>query len=162
MQLNPTAKDVTVERQGSQAASAGEVGVGRQASHGPEMLCTRRPIALEDLPTRAVLTGLRPRHEMRGIKPGVAVPASRTARPSSTGDPAARQRHGADGWMGGQGWARSQVRSAPTSRNTHILVVADPAASRDFWVNVLGAALYREYGGTSVVLKFAGMPGCCW
>ena len=39
---------------------------------------------------------------------------------------------------------------------THILVVADPAASRDFWVNVLGAELYREYGGTSVVLRFAG------
>jgi hypothetical protein len=37
---------------------------------------------------------------------------------------------------------------------THILVVADPAASRDFWVDVLGAELYREYGGTSVVLKF--------
>ena len=39
---------------------------------------------------------------------------------------------------------------------THILVVADPARSRDFWVNVLGAKLYREYGGTSVVLRFAG------
>src|SRR5580698_10536303 len=39
---------------------------------------------------------------------------------------------------------------------THILVVADPALSRDFWVNVLGAELYREYGGTSVVLKLAG------
>jgi catechol 2,3-dioxygenase-like lactoylglutathione lyase family enzyme len=39
---------------------------------------------------------------------------------------------------------------------THILVVADPARSRDFWVNVLGAELYREYGGTSVVLSFAG------
>ncbi len=39
---------------------------------------------------------------------------------------------------------------------THILVVADPAVSRDFWINVLGAELYREYGGTSVVLKFAG------
>ena len=39
---------------------------------------------------------------------------------------------------------------------THILVVADPAASRDFWVNVLGAEPYRKYGGTSVVLKFAG------
>jgi hypothetical protein len=32
---------------------------------------------------------------------------------------------------------------------THILVVADPARSRDFWVEVLGAELYREYGGTS-------------
>jgi catechol 2,3-dioxygenase-like lactoylglutathione lyase family enzyme len=39
---------------------------------------------------------------------------------------------------------------------THILVVADPARSRDFWVDVLGAELYREYGGTSVVLQFAG------
>ena len=39
---------------------------------------------------------------------------------------------------------------------THILVVADPPRSRDFWVEVLGAELYREYGGTSVVLRFAG------
>jgi catechol 2,3-dioxygenase-like lactoylglutathione lyase family enzyme len=39
---------------------------------------------------------------------------------------------------------------------THILVVGDPARSRDFWVNVLGAEQYREYGGTSVVLRFAG------
>ncbi|MGH8895150.1 MAG: VOC family protein [Actinomycetes bacterium] len=39
---------------------------------------------------------------------------------------------------------------------THILVVGDPARSRDFWVDVLGAELYREYGGTSVVLRFAG------
>ena len=35
-------------------------------------------------------------------------------------------------------------------------MVADPARSRDFWVNVLGAEPYREYGGTSVVLRFAG------
>jgi hypothetical protein len=39
---------------------------------------------------------------------------------------------------------------------THILVVTDPARSRDFWVDVLGAELYREYGGTSVVLRLAG------
>jgi catechol 2,3-dioxygenase-like lactoylglutathione lyase family enzyme len=39
---------------------------------------------------------------------------------------------------------------------THILVAGDPARSRDFWVNVLGAELYREYGRTSVVLQFAG------
>jgi catechol 2,3-dioxygenase-like lactoylglutathione lyase family enzyme len=39
---------------------------------------------------------------------------------------------------------------------THILVVADPARSRDFWIAVLGAELYREYGGTSVVLRFGG------
>jgi catechol 2,3-dioxygenase-like lactoylglutathione lyase family enzyme len=39
---------------------------------------------------------------------------------------------------------------------THILVVSSPTAARDFWVGVLGAELYREYGGTSVVLKFAG------
>jgi hypothetical protein len=39
---------------------------------------------------------------------------------------------------------------------THILVAGHPARSRDFWVTVLGAELYREYGGTSVVLRFAG------
>jgi len=39
---------------------------------------------------------------------------------------------------------------------THILVVADPGRSRDYWVDVLGAEPYREYGGTSVVLRFAG------
>jgi catechol 2,3-dioxygenase-like lactoylglutathione lyase family enzyme len=39
---------------------------------------------------------------------------------------------------------------------THILVVTDPVRSRDFWVQVLGAELYREYGGTSVVLRFCG------
>jgi catechol 2,3-dioxygenase-like lactoylglutathione lyase family enzyme len=39
---------------------------------------------------------------------------------------------------------------------TQILVVADPSRSRDFWVKVLGAEVYREYGGTSVVLRFAG------
>ena len=39
---------------------------------------------------------------------------------------------------------------------THILVVTDPARSRDFWIGVLGAELFREYGGTSVVLRFSG------
>jgi catechol 2,3-dioxygenase-like lactoylglutathione lyase family enzyme len=39
---------------------------------------------------------------------------------------------------------------------THILVVTDPARSRDFWVGVPGAELYREYEGTSVVLRFSG------
>ena len=39
---------------------------------------------------------------------------------------------------------------------TQILVVSDPARSRDWWTGVLGAQLYREYGGTSVVLRFAG------
>jgi catechol 2,3-dioxygenase-like lactoylglutathione lyase family enzyme len=44
----------------------------------------------------------------------------------------------------------------PAVAVTHILVVADPARSREFWVDILGAELYREYGGTSVVLRFAG------
>jgi len=39
---------------------------------------------------------------------------------------------------------------------THILVVADPDRSARFWVEVLGAELYRAYGGTSVVLRLAG------
>jgi catechol 2,3-dioxygenase-like lactoylglutathione lyase family enzyme len=39
-------------------------------------------------------------------------------------------------------------------------VVADPAASRDFWVDVVGAELYGKYGGMSAVLKFADTQGC--
>jgi catechol 2,3-dioxygenase-like lactoylglutathione lyase family enzyme len=39
---------------------------------------------------------------------------------------------------------------------THILVVGDIDRSRDWYRDVLGADLYREYGGTSVVLKFLG------
>ena len=39
---------------------------------------------------------------------------------------------------------------------THILVVRDAERSRDFYTNVLGAELYREYGGTSAVLRFLG------
>jgi len=38
---------------------------------------------------------------------------------------------------------------------THILVVRDPARSRSWYTDVLGATLYREYGA-SVVLSFAG------
>jgi catechol 2,3-dioxygenase-like lactoylglutathione lyase family enzyme len=39
---------------------------------------------------------------------------------------------------------------------THILVVEDAARSRDFYLGVLGAELYREYGGTSVVVRAFG------
>jgi catechol 2,3-dioxygenase-like lactoylglutathione lyase family enzyme len=39
---------------------------------------------------------------------------------------------------------------------THILVVRDPARSRAWYLDVLGATLYREYG-SSVVLSFAGV-----
>ncbi len=38
---------------------------------------------------------------------------------------------------------------------TQILVSADPERSRDFYLNVLGAELYRQYG-SSVVLRFLG------
>lgn len=38
---------------------------------------------------------------------------------------------------------------------THILVVSDPARSKRWYLDVLGASLYREYG-RSVVLSFAG------
>ena len=40
---------------------------------------------------------------------------------------------------------------------THILVVADIAASRRWYEEVLGARLYREYGGTSAVFDFNGI-----
>ena len=39
---------------------------------------------------------------------------------------------------------------------THMLVVSDPSASRDWYVEVLDATLYGEYGGTSVVLELLG------
>jgi len=39
---------------------------------------------------------------------------------------------------------------------THLLVVGDIDRSRDWYRDVLGAEIYREYGGTSVVLSFAG------
>ena len=37
---------------------------------------------------------------------------------------------------------------------THILVVADLERSRSWYTDVLGAEVYREYGGTSAVLSF--------
>jgi catechol 2,3-dioxygenase-like lactoylglutathione lyase family enzyme len=39
---------------------------------------------------------------------------------------------------------------------THILVVSDLERARTFYTNVLGATLYREYGGSSSVLNFQG------
>ena len=39
---------------------------------------------------------------------------------------------------------------------THILVVGDLARARDFYRDVLGATVYREYGGTSCVLQAFG------
>jgi catechol 2,3-dioxygenase-like lactoylglutathione lyase family enzyme len=44
----------------------------------------------------------------------------------------------------------------PDMALTHILVVSDVARSRDWYTGVLGAALYREYGGDSAVLSFNG------
>lgn len=39
---------------------------------------------------------------------------------------------------------------------THILVVSDLERAREFYRDVLGAALYGEYGGTSIVFNFNG------
>jgi catechol 2,3-dioxygenase-like lactoylglutathione lyase family enzyme len=41
---------------------------------------------------------------------------------------------------------------------TQLLVVSDLERSKKFYRDVLGASLYREYGGTSCVLEFRG----CW
>ncbi|MDX1674325.1 MAG: VOC family protein [Longimicrobiales bacterium] len=46
---------------------------------------------------------------------------------------------------------------AAESAVTQLLVVGDVDRSRRFYTEVLGAELYREYGGTSVVLQFLGM-----
>lgn len=37
---------------------------------------------------------------------------------------------------------------------THILVVSDMQAAKQFYTQVLGASVYREYGGDSIVLSF--------
>jgi len=39
---------------------------------------------------------------------------------------------------------------------THLLVVSDVERSKVFYRDVMGAEVYREYGGTSVVLRFLG------
>ncbi len=39
---------------------------------------------------------------------------------------------------------------------THILVVSDLERAREFYRDVLGAALHGDYGGTSSVFKFNG------
>lgn len=39
---------------------------------------------------------------------------------------------------------------------SHILVVNDVERARDFYRDVLGAKIYREYAGTTVVLDFQG------
>ena len=39
---------------------------------------------------------------------------------------------------------------------THILVVSDLDRARTFYKDVLGASLYGEYGGTSIVFDFNG------
>ena len=39
---------------------------------------------------------------------------------------------------------------------TLLFVVSDMERSRSFYRDVLGAEIYREYGGTSVVLRFLG------
>ena len=39
---------------------------------------------------------------------------------------------------------------------TTLLVVEDVNRARSFYTDVLGAELFREYGGTSAVLKFRG------
>lgn len=46
--------------------------------------------------------------------------------------------------------------SSDSMELTHILVVRDVEVSRDFYRDVLGAKVHREYGGTSCVLKLYG------
>jgi catechol 2,3-dioxygenase-like lactoylglutathione lyase family enzyme len=48
------------------------------------------------------------------------------------------------------------VKAFGATAVTHLLTVQDVERSRDWYVNVLGAELYREYGGSSVVLKLMG------
>lgn len=45
---------------------------------------------------------------------------------------------------------------SPDVELTHLLVVSDLERSRVFYRDVLGATVYREYGGSSCVLQFQG------
>jgi catechol 2,3-dioxygenase-like lactoylglutathione lyase family enzyme len=45
---------------------------------------------------------------------------------------------------------------SPDVEVTLLLVVSDAERSKVFYRDVLGAELYREYGGSSVVLRFQG------
>ena len=46
---------------------------------------------------------------------------------------------------------------AGSAEVTQLLVVRDVEKARAFYTDVLGAELYREYGGDSVVLRFLGL-----
>jgi catechol 2,3-dioxygenase-like lactoylglutathione lyase family enzyme len=48
------------------------------------------------------------------------------------------------------------VEAFRASALTHLLVVSDLAASKDWYLHVLDASVYGEYGETSVVLELAG------
>jgi catechol 2,3-dioxygenase-like lactoylglutathione lyase family enzyme len=48
------------------------------------------------------------------------------------------------------------VTKFSASALTHLLVVSDAQASRDWYVRVLDASVFAEYGGTSVVLELLG------
>ena len=48
------------------------------------------------------------------------------------------------------------VERFTASALTHLLVVTDAEASRDWYVRVFDASVYGEYGGTSVVLELLG------
>jgi catechol 2,3-dioxygenase-like lactoylglutathione lyase family enzyme len=49
------------------------------------------------------------------------------------------------------------VFPGPEVEVTTILVVSDVNRARDFWRDVVGAEVFREYGGTSCVLRLAGI-----
>jgi catechol 2,3-dioxygenase-like lactoylglutathione lyase family enzyme len=44
----------------------------------------------------------------------------------------------------------------PDVEVTHLFVVSDMERARTFYRDVLGASVFREYGGTSCVLQFQG------
>lgn len=50
----------------------------------------------------------------------------------------------------------SKPKPFEDSELTTILVVSDMSVSKAFYLDTLGAALYREYGGDSVVIRFLG------
>ncbi len=52
--------------------------------------------------------------------------------------------------------SKHSKRPFEDSELTTILVVSNMAKAKDFYVNILGAIVFREYGENSVVLDFLG------
>jgi len=95
-------------------------------------------------------------------EPSIVCPSNTKSSRSrvSSGNQASRCRPSAHPWQLWGEATRPSLRSPVVeafraSAVTQLLVVSDLAASKDWYLDVLDASVYEEYGGTSVVLELA-------